>query len=789
MTAAVRFLVRNDLRRRWRRFVVLALLVAVVGGVSIAAVLGADRSRTALDRFVQATNPADFAIFVQDQAQLDGIDRIAEVDTMARFTVLGLVPEQIFGRDDALVSIFAPHDTAGFEMNRYRVIEGRAPAPDAVDEIALHEATAAMLGVGVGDHLSMLGFSPGDVAQLIAHGGRIDRPSGPTVDMTVVALVRDPTDVVNRAADMVATTVSPAVYERYHDQVGSFGDGAFVTLAPGADLASFTAQVAERSPEADIERWTGATSVAETGFGTTLEVIGNGLLLIAAVVAFAGLLTLWQAFGRVQVDRLPEDANLERLGLGRRPRLVARLVPGVVVACCGALGAGAVALGLSGRFPIGVAARAEPDPGIDADPRIVLGMIVTFVLVVALVAGSAAARAGTGRIRAGAAPVPDAEPCPAGSGPVRSSSPATAEGWFPPRAAVTVGALAITAALVFSASMRHLESTPRLFGWGFDTAVSSGDVDAPTLRDGVSVGDDPAVREVGQALFQVAMEIDGSPAYGAAIGDGTGTIGPVVARGRVPRAADEVAIGRETLHQIGRSIGDDVTIDAGHGPASFHVVGQAVVPVSSDGGRVGDGVAMTTAALPRLGLDVNDGCVQESCYGQLVVRWKDGADVEAAHARLEAPGAPAFEQPVPPAEVERLTEVDAMPWIVAALLAVLAAYAVVHALTLTVLRRRRDLAVFRALGGTPRQVRWGVAVHIVVVVGWSAGIGAVSGVVAGRALWRVVGDAVGVVPAPAVPILWLVALPVAIVAIAELAAVVPAWAASRARASLELRSE
>ncbi len=786
MTAAVRFLVRNDLRRRWRRFVALSLLVAVVGGVGIAAVLGADRSRTALDRFVQATNPADFAIFVQDQAQLDGLDGIAEVDTMARFTVLGLVPEQILGRDDAFVSIFAPHDAAGFEMNRYRVIEGRAPAPDAVDEIALHEATAAMLGVGVGDHLSMRGFSPGDVAQLIENGGRIDQPSGPTVDMTVVALIRDPTDVVNRAADMVATTVSPAVYERYHDEVGSFGDGAFVTLAPGADLASFTAQVAERSPDAEIERWTGGTSVAETGFGTTLEVIGNGLLLIAAVVVFAGLLTLWQAFGRAQVDRLPEDANLERLGLGRRPRLVARLVPGVVVAGCGAIGAGAVALGLSARFPIGVAARAEPDPGIDPDPRIVLGMVVTFVLVVALVAGSAAARPGTSRIRAGVGR--RAVSGRLGPGPLVVAS--DRRGLVPStRAAVTVGALAITAALVFSASMRHLESTPRLFGWGFDTAVSSGDYDAPTLRDGVSVADDPAVREADRALLQIAMEIDGSPAYGAAIGNGTGTIGPVVARGRVPRAADEVAIGRETLHQIGRSIGDDVTIDAGHGPASFHIVGQAVVPVSSDGGRVGDGVAMTTGALPRLGLDVNDGCVQESCYGQLVVRWQDGADVEAAHTRLEVPGSPSFEQPVPPAEVERLTEVDAMPWIVAALLAVLAAYAVVHALTLTVLRRRRDLAVFRALGGTPRQVRWGVAAHIVVVVGWSAGIGAVSGVVAGRALWRVVADAVGVVPAPTVPVLWLVALPVAIVAIAELAAVVPAWSASHARASLELRSE
>ena len=610
-------------------------------------------------------------------------------------------------------------------------------------------------------------------------------PSGPTVDMQVAAVVRDASDVVNRAADRVATTVSPAVYERYGAEVGSFGEGAFFTLAPGADVASFTAHVIQRSPDVDIERWTGSASVAETGFGSTLEVIGNGLLIIAAVVAFAGILTVWQWFARAQVDRRPEDAVLERLGLDRRHRIVARLVPGVVVAVCGAVGAGALALALSARFPVGVAARAEPHPGIDPDGRIIVGMVLTFLVVAASAAAATVVRAGR-RVpwRVGRRLVP----AQLGPGALvvasdrRAVVPST-------RLAVTVGALAITAALVFSASLRHLESSPRLYGWGFDSAVSSEDFDAPVLQAGAAVADDPAVREVGQAMFQVALEIDGAPVYGAAIGDGTGTIGPVVARGRAPRAADEVAVGRETLHQIGRSVGDDVTITSGDSRATFRIVGQAVVPVSSDGGRVGDGVAMTTAALPRLGLDLNDGCVQESCYRQLVVRWQDGADVAAAHARLTVPGSPSFEQPVAPAEVERLTEVDAMPWIVAALLALLASYAMVHAITLIVIRRRHDLAVFRALGGTARQLRWGVAVHIVVVVGWAAAIGTVLGLVAGRTLWRVVADAVGVVPAPTVPVLWLLALPVAVVVVAELAALVPARSASRARAALSLRSE
>ncbi len=785
MTATMRLLVGNDLRRHWRRLVVVALLVAVVGGVSIAAVLGADRSRSSLDRFVATTNAADFAIFVRDQSQLDGLDQISEVDQMSRFTVLGLVPEQLFGRDDVFLSIFGPHDESGAALNGYRIIEGREPTPGAVDEIALHEASAELLGVGVGDHLKMLGFSPADVSELIQTGGSIDATSGPTLDMEVVALVRDPSDVVNRVGDQVATAVSPAVYQRYGDELGAFGQGAFFTLVPGADVAAFTAHVAERSPDVDIERWTGADSINQTGFGSTLGVIGNGLLIIAGVVVFAGTLTVWQLFGRSRALRRREDTVLVQLGLDRRHRAVVRFVPGVLVAACGALGAGALALALSAQFPIGVAARAEPHPGIDPDARILLGMAATLVVVAALAAGTELVGPG-GRTswRTGRHVVP------ARLGP-GTLVVASDRGALVPstRAAVTVGALAITAALVFSASLSHLEATPRLYGWGFDAAVSSEDFDAPRLEEGVSVADDPAVREVGQAMFQIAMEIDGAPVYGAAIGDGTGSIAPVVARGRAPVAADEVAVGRETLHEIGRSIGDDVTIASASGQASFRIVGQAVLPVSADGGRVGDGVAMTSAALPRLGVEPDHQCDEELCYRQDLVRWEDGADVEAAHARLTTADSPAFGAPAPPAEVERLTEVDAMPWIVAALLALLAAYAMAYAITITVLRRRHDLAVFQALGGTPRQLRWGIAAYIAVVVGWSVLIGTALGVVAGRSLWQVVADAVGVMPSSSVPVVWLLALPLAAVALAEVAAAIPAWSASRARPSAVLRSE
>ena len=491
--AAVRFLVRTDLRRHWRRVVGLSLLVAIVGGVTIAAVLGADRSRTSLDRFVEATNVADVIVFVDDETQLDGLDQIADVEQMSRYSVLGLVPEQVFGRDDVFLPFFAPHDDVGLDMNGYRVIDGRRPGVDAPDELVLHEATADLLGVTVGDHLTMLGLTADDMVELFDTMGHLEAPSGPTIDMEVVGLVRDPADVVNRAGDMAATILTPAVYERYHDEVGSMGEGALFTMAPDGDIASFTSQVRERSPDAQVERWIGGTSVAETGFGSTLEVIGNGLLLLGAVIALSGAVAIWQAFGRASLDGRRRDAMLSSLGLDRRRRAVARLVPGVVVALVGAAGAGPVALVLSARFPIGVARRAEPDPGIDPDARILLGMAAVALVVTGLAVGSSLWTARRVRRRAARRSTGGSSVLGAGARVVASDGGALVAST---RAAVAFGGLAVAAALVFSASMTHLQSTPRLYGWGFDTAVSSNDFDRPSLRGDAVLADDPAVSEV-----------------------------------------------------------------------------------------------------------------------------------------------------------------------------------------------------------------------------------------------------------------------------------------------------
>ena len=779
----VGFLVRNQLRRHRRRIVALSLLLSLVGGVVVASVLGADRSRTSLGRFIDEVRAADVGVFVGAQDDLEPLVGHPDVERMGRFTMPALFPTSILESDDVFIpfAAFAGGEIP-YEFNGYRIIDGRMPDPDVATEVALHESTAELLDVGVGQQVEMATFTPDELDQVFGYG---DLPeSFETVDMDVVAVMRDPLDVIARPTDIVVTPLTPAAAERFA-HLGSLGEGAFVDLRDGGSSDAFTTDVAELVPGAEIEPWIGGMDLADTGFGSTLDVIGDGLLAVALVVGVAGLVAVGQAFARTAASGRTEDLSLASLGLERRHRRLAILVPSAAVAVTGGLGAGVVALLLSPRFPVGVARRAEPDPGLDLHPGIAIGAAAVVLVAAGLALGAAAlvGRRRRGSAARGVAVLPTPDPI---ARVIGSGNAALARST---QLAVAFGGLAVAAALVFAASLGQLLDSPRQYGWSFDSAVVS-ETNNPTLVDeSVDIAADPAVDEAAEALFQIRLTVEDLPTLGYAIGDGSGAIGPVVAKGRPPAAAQEVALGRETMRQLGVGIGDDVVIDGGAGPESFRVVGQAIIPVSSDGGRVGAGATFVTQALPTLGVDGPDGCEQSSCYRQVVVRWEDGADLEAAADRMLAEDSAEFVQPLPPPEVERLSEVDSIPWVVAGLLAVLACAAAVHAVVVTIQRRRRDLAVLRALGATPAQNRRAVSVHVAVLVVVWAVVGTVLGVVVGRVTWNAVAGSVGVASVAEVPLLAVVALPFAALLLTQVAAAVPARRATRLSPTQVLRSE
>src|SRR5436190_1226347 len=73
-------LVRSDLRRRWRSWLAVVALVGVVGGVSLAAVAGWQRTDTAMERFYEYYRPANAYTEGQfEEADLEAIDGVETV--------------------------------------------------------------------------------------------------------------------------------------------------------------------------------------------------------------------------------------------------------------------------------------------------------------------------------------------------------------------------------------------------------------------------------------------------------------------------------------------------------------------------------------------------------------------------------------------------------------------------------------------------------------------------------------------------------------------------------------
>ena len=143
----------------------------------------------------------------------------------------------------------------------------------------------------------------------------------------------------------------------------------------------------------------------------------------------------------------------------------------------------------------------------------------------------------------------------------------------------------------------------------------------------------------------------------------------------------------------------------------------------------------------------------------------------------------------PPSAMTNLGSVRGLPLALGIFLVVLAIGALAHTLVTSVSRRRRDLAVLRALGTTPGQTRTMVAAHASTVGVVGLVIGIPLGLVAGRQLWRWVATSVPFLyVGPIAGLAALAAVPVALL-IANVVAAGPGRSAALIRPAEELRSE
>ena len=135
--AGVSLWVRREWSRRWLGLLGLGLLIAVVGGVTLAVVNGARRTSTAFDRLRDVTNAFEVTVEVQAPETADGIDvsvipppdelaeRIAAVEGVEGVTVATFVAA---GIGDDVESIFTIVPSAERGEGANLAARRRAPA-------------------------------------------------------------------------------------------------------------------------------------------------------------------------------------------------------------------------------------------------------------------------------------------------------------------------------------------------------------------------------------------------------------------------------------------------------------------------------------------------------------------------------------------------------------------------------------------------------------------------------------------------------------------------------------
>jgi hypothetical protein len=73
---AVRLVFGAELRRRWRSWLILVVLIAVVGGLVLAAAAAGRRTATAFPRFVAAHG---YDVYIYNQSPVPGLSRLPGV--------------------------------------------------------------------------------------------------------------------------------------------------------------------------------------------------------------------------------------------------------------------------------------------------------------------------------------------------------------------------------------------------------------------------------------------------------------------------------------------------------------------------------------------------------------------------------------------------------------------------------------------------------------------------------------------------------------------------------------
>jgi ABC-type lipoprotein release transport system permease subunit len=809
---AVWYRFRAELRSRWRAWLGLAVLVGLATGAVMALAGGARRTDTAYARFLEAHNAYDVMVFDYGQRG-SGFPGVGDFDEIA---ALPLVEDSATGELDliplgssSIPGVADGDGRIGSEINKFKILEGRRADPDRPDEVVVSFTAAEDHDLDVGSTIQLL--SSGYIERItdpdeIAAARRF-LDHAPDGRLRVVGIEAAPGEFPpQHYADMPMVHLTPAFHDLHLiDDPQTSAEVLLVRLRDGADgVSAFEAALGRLSDGPAYDSLAQADQATAVERSIHLQAVA--LWLLAGLVTVLASLIVAQLLSRLAFVEGRDHPTLGALGMSRQDRTLLGVIRATGIAAAGGLVGVMVAVAASPLLPAGLARTAEPDRGVHLDAVVLgLGATVTVVVVVALGAWASWRAAAASARRPGAAE-DDARlrpsgmarvlarggwPLPAKVGVHMALEPGRGRIAVPVRttlAGVALGVGALVAALTFGASLTHLLDSPRLYGVTWDLQLT-GDWTDETFADRAmaSLQDDPRVEAVGVGSSGSAMvEVDGHRVDAIALDSVDGDLTLPTLAGRAPRGPDEVALGSRTARAVGVAIGDTVAVAIPGGePVAMRVVGRAVFPSVGDASRLGEGLVATVAGAEAISPP------DLPPLDELFARLAPGVDPGAVVADLNArAGTNAEVEPRgEPSDIVNFGRIEAMPLVLAGILAAIAAATLAHLLLSAVRRRRRDLAILKALGFVRGQVAATVAWQATAVVVVSLVVAVPMGVAFGRWTWTLLADDLGVLARPQVPWPTVAAVVGVALILANAIALVPGQLAARTRPATVLRSE
>ena len=718
-------------------------------------------------------------------------------------------------------AVNANMDTVGsvgglfFTQDRVNVVQGRMADPNRPDEIMMTVGAARTLGLHVGQTVPWGTYAN---SQLSSAGSVVPLKPAIRQNLTLVGTVVLNNAVVQDDIDAngpMTVILTPALTRQLLDCCSNF-TFTYLQLDHGSrDVNAVEAEV-ERVIPAVLPYDFYDTSIDVTKAQNAIKPEAIALGVFGLIAALAALLIAGQVIGRQLSFWAHEERTLRALGADPAMTAGDGLLGIVGAIVLGALLAGLVAVALSPLAPLGPVRPFDPDRGINLDWTVLgLGMLMLvlvlgFVAVVLVVQRAPHRSAGWGSrprapSRAAGVAASAGLPVSAVTGIRFALEPGAEADSVPVRSAIlgaTLTVVVVIATVVFGASLNSLVSHPRLYGWDWNYAVLAGGGagDIPAAASAALLDHDPSVAAWSGYYFG-NLQIDGETVPVIAGSPGA-PVAPPILTGHGFDASGQIVLAPGTLAAIHKKVGDTVT--ARYGTTTPHrltIVGTATMPAIGVGGVTGH-ASLGTGALVDYQLlpasERNQFGLSPTGPNAIFVRLKTGVDATAAlrglnhiAGKLSLPTnyssvvLPAQR----PAEIVNYRSMGSTPLLLGLGLTVGAVTAMGLTLVASVRRRRRSMAMLRALGFTGRQLASSVAWQSSVAVVIGLVVGVPLGIVFGRFLWDVFADNIYVVPSPTVPAIPIVGVAVGALVLGNLVAAIPGRIAARTPSALLLRTE